>query len=279
MKRQAKRVNPRKKKIMEKTTLKKIIGAVRELEIKKSVNDSQLEFYNKKKRRIEHKSKQLQNEIHKLIWSEHKEGTITEKFKELDKKQKEYEKQTEEEYESCLTAMDKIENNNKVINNQIQQYLTNYVLTILVDKLNKSKTFNYKKLDKIFRAIEKEADKIHRFKYNSCALYICDDGYLNQLILSFRGYDDKTYKYDIKQYLESHLTKKTITKKFEIDDFKEFISWDIKTPEQEAQENKQLEVNLDSLKAQIKKLVDDYNQQRQKLTINQDNYKYLYIQD
>lgn len=105
------------------------------------------------------------------------------------------------------------------------------------------------------------------------------NGYLNQLILSFRSYDDKTYKYDIKQYLESHLTKKTITKKFEIDDFKEFIDWDIKTPEQEAQENKQLEVDLDNLKAQIKKLVDDYNQQRQKLTINQDNYKYLYIQD
>ncbi len=35
---------------MEKTTLlKKIIGAVRELEIKKSVNDSQFEFYSKKK--------------------------------------------------------------------------------------------------------------------------------------------------------------------------------------------------------------------------------------
>ena len=48
---------------------------------------------------------------------------------------------------------------------------------------------------------------------------------------------------------------------------------------QEAQENKQLEVDLDNLKAQIKKFVDDYNQQRQKLTINQDNYKYLYIQD
>lgn len=30
---------------MEKTTLKKIIGAVRKLEIKKSRNDSQFEFY------------------------------------------------------------------------------------------------------------------------------------------------------------------------------------------------------------------------------------------
>lgn len=44
---------------MEKTTLKKIIRAVRDLEIKKSVNDSQFEFYNKKKRRIEHKERRM----------------------------------------------------------------------------------------------------------------------------------------------------------------------------------------------------------------------------
>lgn len=42
---------------MEKTTLKKIITAVRQLEIKKSVNDSQFEFYSKKRRRIEHKQR------------------------------------------------------------------------------------------------------------------------------------------------------------------------------------------------------------------------------
>lgn len=46
---------------MEKTTLKKIIKAVRELEIKESRNDSQFEFYNKKKRRIEHKERTLLN--------------------------------------------------------------------------------------------------------------------------------------------------------------------------------------------------------------------------
>lgn len=40
---------------MEKSTLKKIIRAVRQLEIEKSVNDSQFEFCNKKRRRIERK--------------------------------------------------------------------------------------------------------------------------------------------------------------------------------------------------------------------------------
>lgn len=45
----------RKRHIMEKTTLKKIIGAVRELEVKKSRNDSQFEFYWKKKHKIERK--------------------------------------------------------------------------------------------------------------------------------------------------------------------------------------------------------------------------------
>lgn len=79
---------------MEKTTLKKIIGAVRELKIKKNVNDSQFEFYNKKRHRIERKEKRM-----------------------------------------------------IAINNQIKQYLTNYVLIALVDKLNKARTFNYKKLN------------------------------------------------------------------------------------------------------------------------------------
>lgn len=37
---------------MEKTTLKKIIRAVRDLEVKKSKNDSQFEFYWKKKHNI-----------------------------------------------------------------------------------------------------------------------------------------------------------------------------------------------------------------------------------
>lgn len=46
---------------MEKTTLKKIITAVRQLEIKKSINDSQFEFYNKKRLFI--KNKGLKNEI------------------------------------------------------------------------------------------------------------------------------------------------------------------------------------------------------------------------
>ena len=44
---------------MEKTPLKKIIRAVRELEVKKSVNDSQFEFYWKKKRKIERKEKRM----------------------------------------------------------------------------------------------------------------------------------------------------------------------------------------------------------------------------
>lgn len=48
-----------KENIMEKITLKKIIGAVRDLEVKKSVNDSQFEFYNKKKHRIERKEKRM----------------------------------------------------------------------------------------------------------------------------------------------------------------------------------------------------------------------------
>lgn len=44
---------------MEKSTLKKIIRAVRELEARKSVNDSQFEFCNKKKHRIERKERRM----------------------------------------------------------------------------------------------------------------------------------------------------------------------------------------------------------------------------
>lgn len=71
--------------------------------------------------------------------------------------------------------------------------------------------------------------------------------------------------------------KKTITKKFSIDDFKNFITWDIKTPEQEAQANATTESELNALKSKIEKLISDYNQERKKLTINQDNYKYMYM--
>jgi hypothetical protein len=69
---------------------------------------------------------------------------------------------------------------------------------------------------------------------------------------------------DYVKYIESHLTKKTITKKFSIDDFKNFINWDIKTPKQEAQDNTTTEAELNASKSKIK------------LTINQGNYKYMY---
>lgn len=242
MKRQAKRAKAQKENIMEKTTLKKIIKAVRDLEVKKSVNDSQFEFYNKKKHRIE---------------------------------REETNRTAEEIIEHC--KMDKIENENKVINNQIKQYLTNYALTVLVDKLNRSKTFNYKKLDRIFSQVEKEANKIHEFEWCCCSIYIEDD-YSNCLILNFKNYNDRMcIMYNFKKYLESHLTKKTITKKFEIDDFKNFINWNIKTPEQEAQDNATTEVELNELKNKIEKLISDYNQERKKLTINQDSHKYMYV--
>ena len=48
---------------MEKITLEKIIGAVRDLEIRKSKNDSQFEFYNKKKHRIERKERIMGTKI------------------------------------------------------------------------------------------------------------------------------------------------------------------------------------------------------------------------
>lgn len=243
---------------MEKTTLLKIIRAVRDLEIKKSVNDSQFEFYNKKKHRIERKERRMIEETG-------------------GKKALEYFKNNKKTLDFCYGFMDKVENENKVINNQIEQYLTNYVLITLVEKLNRSKTFNYKKLDRIFDQIKKEANKIHNFEYCYCSIYMEDD-YSNYLVLKFRNYSDKMHiMYDFKKYLESHLTKKTITKKFEIDDFKKFISWDIKTPQQEAQDNATTEAELNALKSKIEKLISDYNQKRKKLTINQDNYKYMYM--
>ena len=246
---------------MKKTTLKKIIKAVRELEIKKSVNDSQFEFYNKKRRRIIRKERSM----------------ITKENNYDNKEAVKYYKNNKETLDFCYGFMDKIENENKIINNQIEQYLTNYVVIALIDKLNKMKTFNYKKLDKVFSQIEDEADKIHKFNYNWCRLYLQDD-YFSTLSVSFRGYNkacDLMYK--AKDYIENHLTKKTITKNFEIDDFKKFINWDIKTPEQEAQDNATIEFELNELKNKIEKLISDYNQERKKLTINQDNYKYMYM--
>lgn len=154
--------HPRKERghIMEKTTLKKIIEAVRELEIKKSRNDSQFEFYQKKKRRIERKERRALE----------KSSNIKEAI--------EHYKNNKETLDFCYGFMDKIEDENKVINNQIQQYL---------------------------------------------------------------------------------------------------INWDIKTPEQEAQDNATIELDLNALKSKIEKLISDYNQERRKLTINQENYKYMYV--
>lgn len=283
------RKHPEKKRgtFMEKSTLKKIIGAVRELEMKKSVNDSQFEFYKKKKRRIEGKEERAIEELRSIRnemsdnsekYEKSKIEELKAKYEKLRDERDNYYKENEEIVNSCYLLMDKAECENKAINNQIQQYYTNYVLIALVDKLNKAKTFNYKKLDKIFKQIEEEAEKIHKFDGCRCLLYIYDDGYSNQLILKFRNYSDRMYiMYDFKKYLESHLTKKTITKKFSIDDFKDFINWDIKTPEQEAQDNATTEAELNELKSKIKKLISDYNQERKKLTINQDNYKYMYM--
>lgn len=245
---------------MEKTTLKKIIGAVRELEIKKSVNNSQFEFYWKKKHKIECKEKRMIEE--------------TNDSKEAIK----YYKNNKETLDFCYGFMDKVENENKIINNQIEQYLTNYIVIALVDKLNKARTFNYKKLDKIFSQIEMEADKIYKFNDSYCRLYIQND-YFNTLSVSFRGYNN-TYGLMSKtiDYIESHLTKKTITKKFSIDDFSnKVINWNMETPEEEAQYNNQIESNLKSLKMQITKLLNEYNQERTKLTINKENYQYIFI--
>ena len=243
---------------MEKTTLKKIIGAVRELEIKKSVNDSQFEFYWKKKHKIERKERRIiENDSKKAI---------------------EFNRNNKETLDFCYGFMDKIENENKIINNQIEQYLTNYIVIVLVDKLNKMKTFNYKKLDKIFSQIEMEADKIYKFNGSHCRFYIQND-YFNTLSVSFRGYNN-TYSLMSKtiDYVESHLTKKTITKKFSIDDFSnKVINWNMETPEKEAQYSNQIESNLKSLKMQITKLLNEYNQERRKLTINKEKYQYMFI--
>ena len=268
MKGQAKRAKAqkRKKHIMDKTTLGKIIGAVRDLEIRKSKNDSQFEFYNKKKRRIEHKSTIMRYELNNL-WNK----MLYSNSDETKKDKINYYKQNKETLDFCYSFMDKIENKNKVINNQIKQYLVNYVLTVLVEKLNKLKTFNYKKLDKIFDEISNETNKIHDLS-NYYVLY----KYESSICLHLDNYKtDIIYNYV--KYFESHLTKKTITKKFDIDDFKEFISWDIKTPEQEAQDNATIESDLNALKSKIEKLISDYNQECKKLTINQKNYKYMYV--
>lgn len=249
---------------MEKTTLKKIIGAVRQLEIKMSKNDSQFEFYQKKKR-IEHEEIKLINES-MYFWKNNKCDDET-KRAELEEKYK----KIKETLDFCYSFMDKIENENKIINNQIEQYLTNYVLITLVEKLNKEKTFNYKKLDKIFDEISTETNKIHDLS-NYYVLY----KYKSSICLHLECYK-KDIVDDYNKYFKVHLTKKTITKKFEIDDFKDFINWDIKTPEEEVQDNATTENELNELKSKIEKLISDYNQERKKLTINQENYKYMYI--
>lgn len=246
---------------MEKTTLLKIIRAVRDLEVKKSKNDSQFDFYWKKKNKIECKEKRMTKEPNSTA-------------KEIVK----FYKQNKETLNFCYEFMDKVKNKNKIINNQIEQYLTNYVVIVLVDKLNKMKTFNYKKLNKILSQIENETDKIHNFNGNFCRLYLKND-YLRTLSVSFGGYrKEYDLMYKTKNYIESHLTKKTITKKFSIDDFSnKVINWDMKTPEEEAQYNSEIEDNLKNLEMQITKLLNEYNSERNKLTINKDNYQYLFI--
>lgn len=239
---------------MEKSTLKKIIGAVRELEIKESKNNSQFNFYWKKKARIERKEKRM-IEV----------GSNKEALK--------YYKQNKETLDFCYGFMDKIENENKIINNQIKQYLTNYVLIALVDKLNKLRVFSYKKFHKIVNDVNKEANEIHYF--GCYFIYAYENEH--ELYLDTVNDREAIIIGNYAKYIESHLTKKTITKKFSIDDFKDFIKWDIKTLEQEAQDNAITEAELNSLKSKIDKLISDYNQERQKLTINKDNYKYMYI--
>lgn len=262
---------------MEKNTLKKIITVVRQLEIKKSVNDSQFEFYSKKIRRIGRKEKAMQNEIINFIENNNESNETKNKYLELKRKKDNYKEQTKTILASYYNSIDIIENENKVINRQIKQYLVNYILISFVEKLNKLKTFNYKKLDKIFSEISTEANKIHNFyNYNHNVLYkSCD--YTSSVYLCIDHNDDINVIYDCIKYFEEHLTKKTITKKFSIDVFKNFITWDIKTPKQEAQDNATKEAELNSLKSKIEKLISDYNQERKKLTINQNNYKYMYI--
>lgn len=140
---------------MEKTTLKKIITVVRQLEIKKSINDSQFEFYNKKRRRIERKERRMMIEKS----SDSKEAV-------------EYYKQNKETLNFCYQFMDKMKNENKIINRQIKQYLTNYILIAFVEKLNKLKTFNYKKLDKLISDYNQERKKLIINQNNYKYMYI-----------------------------------------------------------------------------------------------------------
>lgn len=241
---------------MEKTTLKKIIRAVRDLEVKESENYSQFEFYWKKKHKIEGKEKRIIEETNDY------------------KKAIEFNRNNRETLDFCYRFMNKVENENKIINNQIEQYLINYIVIAFIDKLNNLKTFNYKKLDKILSQIRNEANKIHKFNGGFCRFYIDDYDILTASFDYSKTYDlmSKT-----RNYIESHLTKKTITKKFSVDDFSNIINWDMKTPEEEAQYNNQIEDNLKSLKMQITKLLNDYNNERKKLTINQKKYQYMFI--
>lgn len=291
LKGQAKRAQTQKRKeehIMEKTTLKKIITVVRQLEIKKSINDSQFEFYSKKKRRIEHKQRAMQNEIinffennPKIIIKNNNESSEAKnKYLELERKKDNYKEQTKTILASYYNSMDIIENENKVINNQIKQYLINYIIISFVEKLNKLKTFNYKKLDKLISDISTEANKIHNFhNYNSKLIFKENNEYIpSWLYISIDKSNNNIYFLnDYEKYFNSHLTKKTITKKFSIDDFNQFIKWDIKAVNQEAQEQSNIEAELNSLKSKIEKLINDYNQECKKLTINKDNYNYLIL--
>lgn len=185
---------PRKEKrhIMEKSTLKKIIRSVRELEIKKSKNNTQFNFYWKKKARIEYKEKRMIEKV-----------SLKEAVK--------YCKKDKETLDFCYSFMDKIESENKAINNQIKQYLTNYVLIALVDKLNKLKTFNYKKLHKIVNDVNREANKIHYF---DCYFIYA---YENKHELYLDTVNDRTVIIldDYIKYIESHLTKKQLLKNFQ----------------------------------------------------------------
>lgn len=282
--------HPRKEKrhIMEKTTLKKIITAVRQLEIKKSVNDSQFEFYSKKRRRIEHKQRIIRNEIINffennpkiIIKNNNESGEIKNKYLELKRKEDDYKEQTKTVLASYYNFMDIIENENKIINNQIKQYLINYILIAFVEKLNKLKTFNYKKLDKIIGDISTEANKIYNFhNYNSKLIFKENNEYTsNWLYISIdRSNNNIYFLKDYEKYFESHLTKKTITKKFSIDDFNQVIKWDIKAVNQEAQEQSNIEADLNNLKTKIEKFISDYNEERKKLTINKDKYNYLLL--
>lgn len=273
---------------MEKTTLKKIITAVRQLEIKKSVNDSQFEFCSKKRRRIEHKQRVIRDEIINffennskiIIKNNNESGKIKNKYLELKRKEDDYKEQTKTVLASCYNFMDIIENENKIINNQIKQYLINYILIAFVEKLNKLKTFNYKKLDKIIGDISTEANKIYNFhSYNSKLIFKKNNEYTSSwLYISIdRSNNNIYFLKDYEKYFESHLTKKTITKKFSIDDFNQVIKWDIKAVNQEAQEQSNIEADLNNLKTKIEKFISDYNEERKKLTINKDKYNYLLL--